>query len=405
MRYKFLILGAGPAGLSFANRLLNNGEKDFFVLEKESEVGGLCRSMDVDGGPLDIGGGHFLDVRRKQVTDFLFDFMPKNEWNLFTRDSRIQVGSYLVNHPLEANIWQFPENEMKEYLSSISEAGCNNGIPMPERFVDWIQWKLGRKISVDYMLPYNRKMFSDDLDQLGTYWLDKLPNVSYEDTLNSIEEHRAFGSQPGHAQFYYPKKYGYGELWKRMGERIGSHIATDSKVAVLDCERNVVVTSDGKEYEADIIVTTIPWSSFDSILGVDQSIVNNIKKLKSSSVEIRYQKGRLDTEAQWIYYPDEKLPYHRILVRHNFALECPGYWYETRKERTPLFTDTAEFSYLNEYAYPLNTIDKPQIMEMVMSAMKEKNIIPLGRWGEHSHYNSDVVVEKAMQLADEIKKR
>ena len=85
---KYLILGAGPAGLSFANYLLHNGEKDFIVLEKESCAGGLCRSEDVDSSPLDIGGGHFLDVRNKDVLDFLFEFMPKKEWDIYNRDSR-----------------------------------------------------------------------------------------------------------------------------------------------------------------------------------------------------------------------------------------------------------------------------------------------------------------------------
>ena len=46
---KYLILGAGPAGLSFANGLKQSGENDFIVLEKESEAGGLCRSKNVDG--------------------------------------------------------------------------------------------------------------------------------------------------------------------------------------------------------------------------------------------------------------------------------------------------------------------------------------------------------------------
>ena len=77
MKTKYLILGAGPAGLSFANRIMQLGENDFVVLEKEQEPGGLCRSKDVDGAALDIGGGHFLDVRRKEVNDFLFEFMPE----------------------------------------------------------------------------------------------------------------------------------------------------------------------------------------------------------------------------------------------------------------------------------------------------------------------------------------
>ena len=55
------------------------------------------------------------------------------------------------------------------------------------------------------MLPYNEKMFGDDLDALGTYWLEKLPDVSFEDTLRSCLTHKAYGKQPGHANFLYPK--------------------------------------------------------------------------------------------------------------------------------------------------------------------------------------------------------
>ena len=62
-KVKYLILGAGPAGLTFANRLKELSEDSFLVLEKEQEAGGLCRSVMVDGSPFDIGGGHFLDVR------------------------------------------------------------------------------------------------------------------------------------------------------------------------------------------------------------------------------------------------------------------------------------------------------------------------------------------------------
>ena len=184
-KVKYLILGAGPAGLTFANMLKRKGEESFLILEKEKEAGGLCRSAEVDGSPLDIGGGHFLDVRRPKVCEFLFDFLPKEEWALFRRDSRICLQSAVVGHPLEANIWQFPLEEQVEYLSSIAKAGCNSGEPVPERFVEWIVWKLGQKIADDYMLPYNQKMFADELDTLGIYWLDKLPDVSFEDTLRS----------------------------------------------------------------------------------------------------------------------------------------------------------------------------------------------------------------------------
>ncbi len=50
-----------PAGLAFACYLLKltKGKGSVLVLEKEKEAGGLCRSTQVDGYPLDVGGGIF----------------------------------------------------------------------------------------------------------------------------------------------------------------------------------------------------------------------------------------------------------------------------------------------------------------------------------------------------------
>lgn len=103
-KVKYLVLGAGPAELTVANRLKQLGEEDFVVVEQEHEAGGLCRSKIVDDSPFDIGGGHFLDVRRSKVTDFLFKFMPRNEWKLFQRNSIIAINGEYITHPFEAHI-------------------------------------------------------------------------------------------------------------------------------------------------------------------------------------------------------------------------------------------------------------------------------------------------------------
>ena len=55
---------------------------------------------------------------------------------------------------------------------------------------------------------------------------------------------------------------------------------------------------------------------------------------------------------------------------------------------------------MNEYAYPLNTISKPAVMKELLAFVRSKKIYGLGRWGEHCHYNSDLVVELAMNLVE-----
>lgn len=397
---KYLILGAGPAGLTFANRLKQLGVSDFLVLEKEITAGGLCRSVDVDGAPFDIGGGHFLDVRRPWVNKFLFHFMPEKEWNRYERDSKIVVNGNIVDHPIEANIWQMKLQDQVEYLKSIAVAGCNIGAAMPESFVDWIYWKLGAKIAEDYMIPYNQKMFGKELNQLGTYWLEKLPNVSFEETLLSCLSRRAYGTEPGHAQFYYPKKYGYGELWLRMAKEIKNNIKYSKIVKEIDFTTKTVTTADGSKYCASIIITTIPWMEFDKIVGMPDEIRANIEKLKYSSIQTEYFSENLDTACHWIYFPDPKLDYHRILVRRNFCPGSKGYWTETNCERIRSKETNNNFKYRNQYAYPLNTIGKPEAMNRLLSWSREHGVIGLGRWGEHQHYNSDVTVDLALKLAD-----
>lgn len=394
---KYLILGGGPAGLTFANSLLQAGETDFLLLEKEAEVGGLCRTQIVDGAPLDIGGGHFLDTRSPRVCEFLFNFLPRWEWSQYERNSKIQYKSILLDHPFESNIWQMGIDDQVEFLKSIAQAGCNSGKEKPERFVEWISWKLGEKIAEEYMLPYNRKMFGDDLNELGTYWLEKLPNVSFEDTLRSCLMNHAYGKEPGHSTFYYPKQYGYGEVWLKMGGSIGKRLLCRKSVIWLDMEKRAVGTRDGAVYQADIIVTTVPWRSFQTIHGIPADMNTDIKKLKHSGVCIDYSETNLDTNAQWIYCPDVELPYHRILVRHNFTLGSRGYWTETNVNRA---LPVSGIRFVNEYAYPLNTLQKPLVMERLLSYARMNGVYGLGRWGEHCHYNSDVTVEKAMELAD-----
>ncbi len=399
---RYLILGAGPAGLTVANKLKQAGVTDFLVIEREKTAGGLCRSVDVDGSPFDIGGGHFLDVRRPKVNEFLFGFMPEEEWDKYDRDSRIVVNGNTVNHPIEANIWQMKIEDQVEYLKSIAVAGCNLGTEVPEAFVDWIYWKLGSKVAEDYMIPYNQKMFSKELNQLGTYWLEKLPNVSFEETLLSCLEKKAHGTQPGHAQFYYPKKYGYGELWLRMADAIKGNIEYGKSVKGIDFTTNTVMTVDGDKYQAKTIITTIPWMEFDEIIGMPDEIRESIGELKFSSIQTEYFSENLDTPCQWIYYPNPKLSYHRILVRHNFCPGSKGYWTETNSERIGMEEPNDNFKYMNQYAYPLNTIQKPEIMKKLLAWSKKQGVIGLGRWGEHQHYNSDATVDLAIKLVEHI---
>lgn len=383
--YKYVILGAGPSGLSFAHTLLNGGEDSLLVIEKEAVAGGLCRSADVDGAPLDIGGGHFLDLKRKEVLELVFQFMPREEWREYDRISKIRIRGHELDHPLEANLWQLPVADQVDFLESIAQAGAVRGEPQPERFEEWITWKLGRRIAEEYMLPYNRKIWSMDLNDLGIYWLYKLPNVSFRETLQSCLEGKAFGSLPAHATFLYPKDHGYGEVWRRMGEALGSRIRLNTPVASVDIANRVI----NGEIQAEHIISSIPWTFWPRFADVPAPIASEIAKLRHIGVDVDYVAETDPTPAHWVYAPDETLSHHRLLCRSNFVEDSRGYWTETNSVRSQPLAPGG-FRHRNDFAYPLNTLGKPEAVDAIQSWANSKSIFGLGRWGTWEHMNSDV---------------
>ncbi len=396
----YLILGAGPSGLTIAHALLDHGvpREQILVLEQESIAGGLCRSTQVDGHPLDIGGGHFLDVRKQQVLDFLFRFMPRQEWDSYSRVAKIILRGQEIDHPLEGNLWQLAKGDQVDYLESIARTGSVASEPMPESFADWVVWKLGERIAQEYMLPYNRKIWSLPLEQLGTYWLYKLPDVSFRDTLRSCLEGRTFGALPAHGTFFYPKEHGYGEVWRRMAAALGDRIITGCPVTGIDIEPRIV----NGQFAAKTIISTIPWTVWPTIAAVPANIAQRISELVHIPIDVDYHPERLATTAHWTYEPREEVAHHRILVRHNFCPRSSGYWTETNARRSGKAT---HFRHHNKFAYPVNTRGKPAAVAAIQEWAAAKQIIGAGRWGTWEHMNSDIAVAEGLRLAEQIHRR
>jgi protoporphyrinogen oxidase len=400
--YKYLILGAGPSGLAFAHTLRERGEESFLVLEKETAAGGLCRSTQVDGAPLDIGGGHFLDLKRKEVLELLFRFMPRSEWQEHHRVSKIRIRGIELDHPLEANLWQLPVADQIDFLESIAKAGCLRGEPKPAGFADWITWKLGECIAQEYMLPYNRKIWSMDPNALGTYWLYKLPDVSFRETLQSCLEHKPFGALPAHGTFLYPREHGYGEVWRRMGDALGDQLHLGEALASVEPATGVV---NGR-YQARTIVNSIPWTAWMPVGPLPADVRQAVASLVQIPIDVDYVAQTLPSDSHWTYDPDEAKSYHRILLRANFCPGSRGYWTETNSARA--VGDGSDdgsggpgFRHRNEYAYPVNTLEKPAAVATICAWARANRILPLGRWGQWEHMNSDVAVSLAVAAARE----
>lgn len=116
---------------------------------------------------------------------------------------------------------------------------------------------------------------------------------------------------------------GYGELWLRIADAVKDHVEYGKCVKGINFDTKTVTTGDGGMYRADTIVTTIPWPELEDVSGMPEDIRAGIRELKYSSVQTEYHGENLETPCQWIYCPAPEVPYHRILVRHNFCLGEP----------------------------------------------------------------------------------
>ena len=395
---KYIILGAGPCGLAFANRLLEFGEDSFLILEKENIAGGLCRSEYVDGAPFDICGIHLLEEGNKKATDFIFQFIKPEECYSSHWLGKIFFDGVFMDSPFESNIYQLSIDYQIDCLKSIITSQVNKKQDIPERFADWIDWKFGDRIGNDYMLPYNTKMFYGFLEELGTYWLYKLPDVSFDEILRSCIEKKAYGKLPGYGKvkFYYPKENGYGEIWNRMAQNLGDKLIKGYDVKAVDFANHMV----NGEFSAERIIWTIPWTDPQRLENIPEDLLQSIHKLRHTSVRLEYSSAELQTDAAWVYYPDINVPYHRVMCRHNIIPGAKGIGLEINQSFAPQSEN--EWSYLNQYTYPVNTVEKPYIMKRLLEWGEMNNVYGVGRWGEWCHHNSDVVVEHALNLADRL---
>ena len=393
-RVRFCILGAGPSGLAFAASLLHHKCDSFIVIEEQADAGGLCRTASVDGAPLDTGGGHFLDVSRPRVLDFLFRYLPHTEWREYHRIATVRLHGTEVLHPLEGNLWQLSVHEQIDFLEALARAGCTLETPEPTEFESWIPWKVGDRIAEEFLLPYNRKLWCMSLSLLGVDWMHKLPSVAFRESLRGCLRHETSGVPPAHARFLYPRANGYGEVWRRIADSLGDRLVLGHGVKSIDLANRTV----DDLFQAEVIVNTIPWPVWKRVAGPPESVQDAIDKLMHVAIHVDYHPENLGSVAHWIYEPDERLPYHRQVVRHNFCVGARGHWVEANAQRSG---KPGAARFVNEYAYPASTTDRPRAIATILEWARRHGVRGLGRWGTWEHINSDVAVERAMTAAQE----
>ncbi len=102
--YDVVVIGAGISGLLTALALSKEG-KSVLILEKEEDIGGVCRSYEVDGYRIDTGPHAITRLEQgplKELMDRYFDvipqFVPFGKYN-------VRIGTEVKPFPWNINSW------------------------------------------------------------------------------------------------------------------------------------------------------------------------------------------------------------------------------------------------------------------------------------------------------------
>ena len=103
---KILILGGGMAGISLAYFL----DKKSIILEKNNQLGGLCRSFNFNGITYDVGP-HIIFSKSKEILDLHTSLV---DTNIIKRSNSIFYKGRFIKYPFENDLASLSTSD-KEY--------------------------------------------------------------------------------------------------------------------------------------------------------------------------------------------------------------------------------------------------------------------------------------------------
>lgn len=319
MKTKFLILGAGLAGLSAAYHL--KGE-DYQILEKENEAGGVCRSYQIKGFTFDYTG-HLLHFRKPEIKKWIVGLLGGNIVHHDRKAFIFSKGVY-TDYPFQANLFGLPKEVIKDclmgFISAVNQKS-NESEGRAENFEEWIVKTLGEGIANHFMIPFNEKLWGRSLKQMTADWVAWLvPQPKLEDVINGALgiSNKPMGYNPS---FLYPKEGGILSLANRLARTV-NNLFLNEEVKEIHTRKKEVILGSGKSVAYEHLVSTLPLDvCLSKCVDLPIEMREQVKKLEYISVHVvnlGIEKKNL-SEKHWIYFPEKKFPFYRLGFPSNLS--------------------------------------------------------------------------------------
>ena len=267
-----VIIGAGPAGLTAAYILATRYGITSTILEADTQVGGISRTVERDGWRFDIGGHRFF-TKVKEVEDLWHEILPDEDFMLRPRMSRIYYDGKYYDYPLKASnalrnlgLWEAVLC-VGSYLWARVKPPKNK-----DTLEGWIASRFGWRLYNHFFKTYNEKLWGVPVNKLpADFAAQRIKNLSLSKAvLNSVLPKRNQKDITSLIEeFQYPK-YGPGMMWERCRDLVeakGCKVVMNTRVVGIKHEGGKAVSvvaqsRDGArtEYPCDHVVSSMPIS-------------------------------------------------------------------------------------------------------------------------------------------------
>jgi protoporphyrinogen oxidase len=267
-----VIIGAGPAGLTAAYELVTRHGITSTVLEADSIVGGISRTVERDGWRFDIGGHRFF-TKVKEVEALWHEILPDEDFMMRPRMSRIFYDGKYFDYPLKISNVLRNLGILESIRCVLSYLWVRIHPPKDQSTLEgWIAARFGWRLYRHFFKTYNEKLWGVPVNKLpADFAAQRIKNLSFINAVTTalMPKRNQKDITSLIEEFQYPK-YGPGMMWERCRDLVeakGCKVIMNTRVVSIRHEDGravsvVAETADGArtEYPADHVVSTMPIS-------------------------------------------------------------------------------------------------------------------------------------------------
>lgn len=415
---KYLIIGAGISGLTFANY----AKGDYLIVEKESEVGGYCRTIKRKDYVWDYAG-HFFHFKTEEFKKKFLDKMNKDDIIYNDKCTKILYKDNFVDFPFQTNIHQL---EKEEFIDCLYDLFNKEEKEKYDNFLDMLYGKFGKSIVEKFLKPYNEKLYAVDLKELDVDAMGRFfPYADKEAIINNMRNSKV---NSYNSSFLYPKNGAGSFIDILYNELDKEKVLLNTSVEELNLDEKTAILSSGEKVEYEYLINTIPLNNFLKLIGGHQNLLDELSYNKVLVFNLGFDKASpLCKKEHWLYIPNKDCNYYRIGFYNNIlGNEKLSMYIEIGYNKNDIITDEMikeqleetlknlrdskiiskdmklvdHVSLIMDPAYVHINNETTKKIDNLKENFKYKNVYTIGRYGAWIYNSMEDSMLSAKELAD-----